>query len=352
MHNLLHATFALALLTSAATALAQPDSAEVKTGYAPKIDGIVKVKFEESLHDGRARFDVRNSRFGVRGKAAENMTSRTQVEFSNEGKLSVMDAYVTYRLPRLDVSLGQQKYAFSADLGRSPMENIFANRTFVAKYAVCYADTGGKVRSLGSRDIGGMLSLSLRQWAPATIRVGLFNGSGINNPVWQESLSFSAKVDYGGEQGLQAAAAYYCGQTPYAQHIAMWGGELRYIAHRFTIDVEAAQRTCRQNGAQQTLTSAYLQGLYTLYLKPNNLARYLAPTLRYDVVHNGCYDGAEGLFDAQRLSAGANLGVAHKAFRAEIRLCLEKYFAAHKPSNFISNPLLHDKATLEMVIAF
>lgn len=352
MPNLLQPTLAVALLTSAAAAFAQPDSAEIKTGYAPKIDGIVKVKFEGSLYDGRTRFDVRNSRFGVQGKASENMSYRTQVEFSNEGKLAVMDAYVTYRLPVVTVSLGQQKYAFSTDLGRSPMQNIFANRTFVAKYAVCYADASGKVRSLGSRDIGGLLSVSLRRWTPVVLHAGLFNGSGAGNPVWQESLNFSAKAEYGGEQGLQAAVNYYNGHTPYAQAIAMWGGELRYVTRSFTLDGEAAQRTCRQGGTLQNLTSAYLQGIYAFRLRPSKLAQYLAPTLRYDIVRNGCYESADGLFDARRLSAGANVGVSRRAFRGEIRLCFEKYIASRKPGNFRDNPLLHDKATVEMVVAF
>jgi hypothetical protein len=352
MHNLLHPALAVALLASAATALAQPDSVEVKNGYAPEIDGIVKVKFEGSLYDGRTRFDVRNSRFGVHGKVSENMSYRTQVEFNNEGKLSVLDAYVTYRLPLVTVSLGQQKYAFSTDLGRSPMQNIFANRTFVAKYTVSYADSSGSVRSLGSRDVGGLLSVSLRRWVPVVLHAGLFNGSGANNPVWQESLNISAKVEYGGERGLQAAASYYNGQTPYAQNITLWGGELRYVAHRFTLDGEVAQRSCSQGGAQQKLTAAYLQGLYYFYLKPTKLAQYLAPTLRYDIVRNGCYESADGQFDAQRVSAGANVGVSRKAFRGEIRFCFEKYVASRKPGNFHSNPLLHDKATIEMVVAF
>ncbi|MDR3366780.1 MAG: hypothetical protein LBO71_07435 [Prevotellaceae bacterium] len=351
MPNLLHPMLAAGLLMSAAPLLAQPDSAQVKNEYAPKIDGVVKVKFEESLYDSRMRFDVRNSRFGVRGKAAENMTYRTQVEFSSEGKLSVLDAYVTYLLPVVSVSLGQQQYAFSTDLARSPMQNIFANRTFVAKYTVCYEDTSGNIASLSSRDIGGLLSVNLRKWAPVVLKVGLFNGSGANKPVWQESLNFSAKVEYGGEQGLQAAASYYCGQTPFAQNITLWGGELRYVARRFTLDGEAAQRTCSQNGEQLTLTSAYLQGFYSFYFKPNKFAQYLAPTLRYDVVRNGCYDGAK-LFDAQRVSAGANVGVAHKAFRGEIRVGVEKYLVSRKPANFSANPLLHDKATIEMVVAF
>ncbi|MDR3188083.1 MAG: OprO/OprP family phosphate-selective porin [Prevotellaceae bacterium] len=342
------------LLTSAMPLLAQPDTSTTKVDYAPKIDGVLKVKFEESLYDSRMRFDVRNSRFGVRGKTSEHMSYRTQVEFNNEGKLSVLDAYVAYQLPLVEVALGQQRYAFSTDLGRSPIQNIFANRTFVAKYTVCYADSSsrGAIRSLGSRDIGGLLTVNLRRWLPVALKLGLFNGSGINTPAWQEALNVSAKVEYGGERGLQAAASYYSGQTPYAQPVAMWSGELRYIARSFTLDGEAAQRALRRNGAQEILTSAYLQGFYSFYFKPNRFAKYLAPTLRYDVIRNGCYDGAIGLFDAQRVSIGANLSVAQKAFQGEIRASFEKYIISRKPSDFSTNPLLHDKVTIEMVVAF
>ncbi|MDR0711992.1 MAG: OprO/OprP family phosphate-selective porin [Prevotellaceae bacterium] len=355
MSKLLRPALAVVLLTSAVPLLAQPDSVEMKKDYAPKIDGIVKVKFEGSLYDSRVRFDVRNSRFGVRGNVSENMSYRTQVEFSNEGKLSVLDAYVTYRLPLVAVSLGQQHYAFSTDLARNPMQNIFANRTFVAKYAVNFsylADTSVKVGSMGSRDIGGLLAISLRRWAPIVLKVGLFNGSGVNNPVWQESLNISAKAEYGGERGLQAAISYYNGQTPHAQNITMWGGELRYIANAFTLDGEAVQRTYSFNSEQNTLTAAYLQGFYKFYLKPNSFAKYLAPTLRYDIIRNGCYDGAAGQFDAQRVSVGASLGISRKAFKGEIRVSFEKYAASRKPVNFHANPLLHDKVTIEMVAAF
>ncbi|MDR1343143.1 MAG: hypothetical protein LBK18_07825 [Prevotellaceae bacterium] len=348
--KLFRPALAAALLMPAATLLAQPDSAKEES-YVPKIEGLIKVKLEESFYSGHARFDVRNSRFGVRGNISKNMGYRTQVEFNNEGKLSVLDAYATYRVSIASISLGQQEYAFSTDLARSPMQNIFANRSFVAKYTASYVDTADKVRLLSARDIGGLLTVDLRRWFPVVLKAGLFNGSGLNNPVWQERFNISAKVEYGGEQGLQAAISSYSGRTPYAQRIAMLGGELRYIAPLFTVDGEVAQRTYEQNG-KHTLTAAYLQGFYRFYLKPNTLARYLAPTARYDVVCNGMYDSAAGQFDAQRLSVGVAMGVSRKPFTGEFRLNFEKYIASRKPDNFHTDELLHDKLTLEMVVRF
>jgi hypothetical protein len=341
-----------ALLASALPLLAQPDSVESEKDYTPQIHGVVKVKFENSFYgSGHARFDVRNSRFGVRGSVSESMSYRTQVEFSSEGKLSVLDAYVAYRLSAVSVSLGQQQYAFSTDLARSPMQNIFANRTFVAKYVATYADTSGKVSAFGSRDIGGLLTVTLRRWIPVVLKAGLFNGSGVNNPVWQERLNVSVKAEYGDDDGLQAAASYYSGQMPQTQRLAMWGGELRYITPKLILDAEVAQRTYEQNG-RHTLTAAYLQGLYKIDLKPNLLAQYLAPTLRYDAVRNGSYSSAVGQFDAQRASVGVNVGVSRKLFKGEIRFGFEKYITSRKPGNFHIDELLHDKATVEMVVAF
>ncbi|MDR0414614.1 MAG: OprO/OprP family phosphate-selective porin [Prevotellaceae bacterium] len=352
MSEMVKPTAAAALLLTAMPLLAQPDSAvEKEKSYVPKLEGVVKVKLEESLYGGRARFDVRNSRLGVRGNISESMSYRSQIELSNEGRLSVLDAYVACRLKAVSISLGQQHYAFSADLARSPMQNIFANRTFVAKFATTYADTSGNVRSLGSRDIGGMLTVNLQRWIPVVLKAGLFNGSGVNNPVWQEHLNFSAKAEYGGEHGLQAAASYYSGQTPYAQRIDMWGAELRYIAPKFTVDGEVAQRTYEQGG-RNTLTAAYLQGLYRFNLKPGALVRYLAPTVRYDVARNGRYESAFGQFDAQRVSVGMNVGALHKPFKGEVRLNFEKYITSRKPGNYSVDELLHDKVTLEMVVAF
>ncbi|MDR1022154.1 MAG: hypothetical protein LBL94_02620 [Prevotellaceae bacterium] len=348
--KLLIPTLVAVLLMPAAPLLAQPDSTKEES-YVPKIEGLIKVKFEKSFYNGLSRFDVRNSRFSVRGNVSKNTGYRTQVEFNNEGKLSVLDAYVSYRFSIASISLGQQEYAFSNDLARSPMQNVFANRSFIAKYIGSYADTAGNVHLLSARDIGGLLTVNLGRWIPIVLNVGLFNGSGLNNPAWQENFNLSAKIQYGGEQGLQAAVSSYSGQTPYAQRLAMLGGELRYIAPLFTVDGEVAQRTYEQNG-KHTLTAAFLQGLYKFYLKPNTLAHYLAPTARYDVICNGMHDSAAGQFDTQRLSVGLNIGVSRKPFTGEFRLNFEKYIASRKPDNFHTDELLHDKFTLEMVVRF
>ncbi len=343
----------LSLLGSGALiASAQTDSTKKEVDYKPQIEGIVKVKFEQSLYSGDARFNVRNSRFGLRGNVSENMNYRMQVEFNNEGKISVLDAYAAYQLPIVSFSLGQQRYAFSTDLGRSPAHNIFANRTFVAKYITTYIDTTGTiVRTLGSRDIGGLFTVNLDRWVPMALKFGVFNGDGINNPNWQDHLNVSLRAEYGKKEGLQAAASYYFGDTPYKQQIHMWNGELRYVNKKFTIDSEVAQRTFEQNGSH-TLTAMFVQGFYAFDLKPNIFAKYIAPTLRYDYMKNSIYEGVSQDFNAQRVSMGINFGMTPKLFKGEFRINFEKYILSQSPAAIYIGELLHDKFTLEMVVSF
>ena len=81
---------------------------------------------EIDLNRGEYRFNVRNSRFGVRGNVSRNMSYRLQVDFSNEGKVSILDSYVAYKTHGFEAIIGQQQYHFSTDLDRGPSTNMFA----------------------------------------------------------------------------------------------------------------------------------------------------------------------------------------------------------------------------------
>ncbi len=136
-------------VASAAGQAAGGDTARRQSvSYVPQVDGAVKVKLETDLYGGEYRFNVRNSRFGVRGNVSRNMTYRIQVDFNNEGKVSVLDSYVGYTAGGFGVQLGQQQYHFSTDLDRGPTTNMFANRSFLAKYLTGYYGSelsGGEV---------------------------------------------------------------------------------------------------------------------------------------------------------------------------------------------------------------
>ncbi len=218
----------LLLLLAAGAASAQPEEERSRTAqtetpvsYVPKIDGAIKAKMEIDLNRGEYRFNVRNSRFGVRGNVSRNMSYRLQVDFSNEGKVSILDSYVAYKIHGFEAIIGQQQYHFSTDLDRGPSTNMFANRSFLAKYLTSYYGSevsDGKavdfVRTLGSRDLGAMFTYSFRAGVPMKVYAGLFNGAGSNNPEWGKKVNVIGRLEAGGEEGLRAAVAYYDGFAP------------------------------------------------------------------------------------------------------------------------------------------
>ena len=53
-----------------------------------------------------------------------------------------------------------------------------------------------------------------------------------------------------------------------------------------------------------------------------------------------------------RLSVGVTLGFAAQFIRPELRFAYERYFMKQHPSDYSINRLFHDRATMEVVIAF
>ena len=46
---------------------------------------------------------------------------------------------------------------------------------------------------------------------PLKLFLGLFNGSGINNPSWNNKINIIGRVEFGRAEGFRAAASYYNG---------------------------------------------------------------------------------------------------------------------------------------------
>lgn len=376
----------LLLLLAAGAASAQPEEERSRTAqtetpvsYVPKIDGAIKAKMEIDLNRGEYRFNVRNSRFGVRGNVSRNMSYRLQVDFSNEGKVSILDSYVAYKIHGFEAIIGQQQYHFSTDLDRGPSTNMFANRSFLAKYLTSYYGSevsDGKavdfVRTLGSRDLGAMFTYSFRAGVPMKVYAGLFNGAGSNNPEWGKKVNVIGRLEAGGEEGLRAAVAYYDGFAPlhmkvkeengelkseeFEQKMRMVGAELRYVKGGFFVEGEYARRYLGVGAAREVMTTALIHGYYKIDLPENSFADHLAPILRWDVGNDVDYLNTDArrreVFDANRITVGLNVGFGEKLIRSEIRFNYEKYLPSRKPSDFARNKLLHDKFTIEVVAAF
>ncbi len=332
---------------------------ESESLYEPQIFGSIRAKYEQSTEASNLhRFNVRNSRLGVKGNASERMSYAIQIDFNNEGKVSILDSYITYNAGDLKLSVGQQQYHFNQDLDRGPSSSLFSNRSFLSKYLTTYYsgdETSGSVSTIGSRDIGAMLSYKLPTKLPVAITAGLMNGSGANNPEWSNNVNGVGRIAVGSSKGLQVATSYYTGRTPYDQGIEMYGAELRYAGSDYLVETAFAERKLDVDGGQ-TITTAYVHGYKIFRLDKKSVVNHLAPHLRWDM-GNGIefvnqLSGGVDRYDASRVTVALNIGFAEKWIGSELRLSYEEYIVGTTHSDAAINPLLQDKFTIEFVTTF
>ena len=160
-------------------------TAQEKTDLTPHIHGTIRGKYEYQPDDHAGRFEVRNARFSVEGKVARAVAYKAEIDLSEEGQIKMLDAYT--RLTPLDgfqLTIGQMRVPFTIDAHRSPHQQYFANRSFIAKQV-------GNVRDVGAT-LGWQTSLGF----PLIVEAGLFNGSGLTNQkdFWTKEVNFSAKA--------------------------------------------------------------------------------------------------------------------------------------------------------------
>ena len=353
-------------------------SADDSKDYKPHIYGTVKTKFEISTYDGQMRFNVRNSRLGVRGNVSPALRYAMQIELSSEGKLEVLDSYVAVDLKHLSISLGQQQYGFSAELDCGG-KNYFANRSFIGKFISQYYSTGlsdGRpvydVNTIGSRDIGLLLSSGGGDF-PLTVSLGIFNGEGINNPKWTRHVNFVSRIGYRINHRLRFAVGYYNGQTPVTsmvseaedgtltlvgckQKIEMENVEVFYTTRRFIVEAAYATRLLSGDMGRNRMHSVLVQSLYKIPIRRSKVFDHFAPMVRWDWVNDCKYideaDSSFGAFRAHRITAGLTLGMTEKLLRGEIRLNYEHYMLGDRPLHMKANTLLHNKFTLEFIAVF
>lgn len=348
--------------------------------YVPNMGGVIKARAEYSTNAEEYQFSVRNARLRVFGNASPCMIYRTQVDFSDAGKFTVLDAHVVLFYKQFKMTVGQQNYYVSTDVLRGADQNMFVNRSFISKYLASYSGSElsgdketGIVRNMGSRDIGALFNYQIRTRIPISFFGGLFNGSGVNNPQWGNKVNLLGRIELGRETGLNLAASFYSGYTPEVntvlredrevtphnlavrKKIEIATANLRYVGRNFFLEGEYAQRKMAEP-EEKLLVVARAQSFYVFRLPQGNLVRYLAPVLRWDYGDNIDYlnqltKKAE-TFQAHRGTVGINFGFLETLLRSELRFNYEKYFSRDTPSDLKVNKLLHDKFTIELLATF
>ena len=155
-------------------------------GFSVQVHGTVRGKFEYQPDIDKGRFEVRNARFSLSGNLLPVVAYKAEIDLSDEGSIKMLDAYVRLEMlrRRLDFTIGQMRVPFTIDAHRSPHEQYFANRSFIAKQV-------GNVR-----DVGATLGWTFGRAVPVTLEAGVFNGSGLTGQkdFWTDRFNYSVKA--------------------------------------------------------------------------------------------------------------------------------------------------------------
>ena len=255
----------------------------------------------------------------------------------------MLDAYARlFPAKGLTVTAGQMRVPFTIDAHRSPHQQYFANRSFIAKQV-------GNVR-----DVGITLGYTLPTDLPITIEGGLYNGSGLTNQKeWHKEVNYSAKVQFLFTKGLNLTLSIQSIQ-PEEIRVQSYDIGAYYESDRFHIEAEYLYKQYSDNAfkdvqAVNTFIN-YDLPLRKVFNKMSFLLRYDMMTDQSDAKTTDEETGALVTTDykRQRLTGGITFSLS-KAFRTDLRLNYEKYFYANSS---IAKESEQDKIVLELMVRF
>lgn len=300
------------------------------TNYRPIVSGSIRAKYEYNLSTEKHRYEIRNARFSVSGNVNQIFEYKAEIDLSDEGIIKMLDAYVRLKVNKnLNITMGQMKIPFSTDNLRSPHQLLFSNRSFIAKRI-----------SKNLRDIGILATYKLPVSIPATIEAGFFNGSGLNNPEWVETVNYAIRTTLMPIKNLSLSGDFYAGKMD-NNEIKMYDIGCSYQIGNFVIESEFASKSSVDTLKKSTTSHAFfIYGLYHFELK-NKTLRRITPAIRYDFYDK---DNTTSAFEPGRMTAGLTFGFSKLTF-ADIRLNYEKYYYNDLPN-------VDDKFTIEFIAKF
>lgn len=326
-------------------------SAIAQDDYRPEVHGTLRGKYEYQTVREEGRFEVRNARFSLTGKVAEAVSYKAEIDLSDEGQIKMLDAYTRIApCNSLGITIGQMRVPFTIDAHRSPHQQYFANRSFIAKQV-------GNVR-----DVGATVGYTFRPGFPIVVEAGLFNGSGLTNQkdFWTKSVNFSAKAQFMLPQGFNVTLSTQK-IKPSDVTVMMYDAGAYYHAGGWHIEAEYLYKHYADN-AYSAVHSFDGFVNYDIPVKARrSLVKKVSPLARFDYMS----DHSDGLrysdgkasdagslittdYQRSRITGGLTLSLA-TPFVSDIRLNYEKYFyrdgAVVKPSE-------HDKIVLEVMTRF
>lgn len=311
--------------------------------YLPEIHGTIRSKYEYQTTMGAGRFEVRNARISATGNILPSVAYKAEIDLSDEGQIKMLDAYARlFPTKGLTVTAGQMRVPFTIDAHRSPHQQYFANRSFIAKQV-------GNVR-----DVGLTLGYTFPTDMPIILEGGLYNGSGLTNQkVWHKEVNYSAKAQFLFTKGMNLTLSV---QSIQPEEVRMQSYDIGayYEFNRFHVEAEYLYKQYSDNAfddvqAVNTFVN-YDLPLKKIFTKMSFLVRYDMMTDQSDAKKTDEETGNLIITDykRQRLTGGITFSLS-KAFRTDLRLNYEKYFYA---KNSIAKESEQDKVVLELMIRF
>ena len=324
--------------------------------YTPTVHGTVRSKYEYQTEEGEGRFMVRTARVSLDGKVVEKVSYKAEIDLCDEGNIKMLDAYVRITpFSKFDFTIGQMRVPFTIDAHRSPHQQYFANRSFIAKQV-------GNVR-----DVGATVGYTFKGSCPVTLQAGLFNGSGLSNQkdFWTKSVNFSTKAQIMFPKGFNVTLSMQK-IRPECCTVMMYDGGAYYHGNGWHIEAEYLYKHYGNNAFDAVNAfDSFISYDFELKKKDKWLIKKITPLVRYDYMDDHS-DAEEWAVDDEgnqlatcvvddvkrgRLTAGVTFGLSTKPFVSDIRLNYEKYFYDdnRKADAAVSE---RDKVVVEFMVRF
>lgn len=321
---------------------AQDSAAKERSEYMPAIHGTVRAKYEYEPQIDEGRFEVRNARVSVDGKVLPSVFYKAEIDLSDEGQIKMLDAYVRLKpFTAFEFTLGQMRVPFTIDAHRSPHQQYFANRSFIAKQV-------GNVR-----DVGASVGWTTPTEVPVTIQAGLFNGSGLTGQknYWTKNYNYSAKVQalFADRFNLMLSCQKI---RPADVSVYLWDAGAFFDDGAWHIEGEYL-RKCYAGDAFRPVNAVDAFVVRRFPLK--KVFSRISALARYDYMsdHSNGTPGEDGKLKIDdnarhRITGGVTLSLG-KALQTDIRLNYEKYFYKSGVTPGISD---RDKLVVELMCRF
>lgn len=312
----------------------------------PEVHGVIRGKYEYQTTEGEGRFQVRNARFSLSGNVTDRVAYKAEIDLSDEGSIKMLDAYSRITPFRgFSFTIGQMRVPFTIDAHRSPHQQYFANRSFIAKQV-------GNVR-----DVGATIGYKFNAGFPITLEAGLFNGSGLTNQkdFWTNSVNFSTKSQMFFPHGFNLTLSLQK-IKPAQTGIMMYDAGAYYHADGWHLEAEYLYK----HYAADAHKAVHALDIFASYDIPSAskkaIIRKTTPLIRFDYMSDHSdgqnYDDSGKLATDEsqrsRFTGGVTLSLS-TPFVSDIRINYEKYFYR---DDAVIKTSEHDKIVVEFMTRF